>query len=309
MAKHPGISNIQQPPSIGALTVTWNRRSDVLECIDSLYHCDYPNLVIYAVDNASSDDTLQAIADNFPSVILIKSEENLGFAAGNNLGLAKILEDGLDAAFLINDDAVVAVDALKELTASLYSDPQIGAVTPKIVLHSNPSMIWSAGGMIDTNTGISTQLHYGEPDFQQADEVSDIDYAIGCAVLVKTDVIRKVGLLDPRFFMYYEETDWCRRIRSAGYRILYVPQGYVKHKATLTSNGRNQASYYYSRNRLLYLHTSGMKASRIAWIAATDLLRSAVAHTVKGRRREGRLIARGIADYYSNTFGKLQDGT
>lgn len=293
-------------PSVGVLIVTLNRKDDLLECIGSVFATGYPRMIVYVVDNASTDGTLEAVKAKFPDVRMIRSEENLGFAGGNNLGLSWVIEDGMDAVFLVNDDVVISKDSIEMLVRSTFSKPDVGITAPKVVLHSDPSIIWSAGGLIDPDSGIATQRFYGEVDLQQADDVTEIDYAVGCAMLVKTAAICHVGLLDSRFFTYYEEADWCRRIREIGYRILYVPKSKVSHKVTLQSNGRNQASYYYARNRLLYLQCAGLSKIKIAGIAILDLLRSATVHAAKGRRHQSRLIAKGVADYYTNTFGKLR---
>ena len=305
--KPENLSSVECTPMIGVLIVTWNRREDVLECIDSVLRSSYPRLAVYVVDNASTDGSSQAIAERYQDVRLIRSEENLGFAGGNNLGLAETLDDGMEAVFLVNDDAVLAKDTVSKLIDGGFADPAVGVLAPKVLIHAEPGVIWSAGGRIDSN-GISVQRHYGEADNGQADEPAEIDYAVGCAMLVKADIIRKVGVMDPRYFMYYEEVDWCRRIRQAGYRILYVPGSRVLHKVTLKGGGNNRAAYYFARNRLLYLNSGGVPQSKISWIALSDILRSAAAHAVKGRSDESRMMIRAVVDYYSNTFGKFREG-
>lgn len=293
-------------PMIGVLIVTRNRRDDLLDCIDSVFRSTYPRLAVYLVDNASADGSCEAIAERHPEVCLIRSEENLGFAAGNNLGLPKLLEDGMDAVFLLNDDVVIAEDTVDQL-ATRFDDPSIGVLAPKVLVYSNPNMIWAAGGMVDSRTGVAIQRHYGETDQGQADQITEVDYAVGCAMLVKSEVIRRVGLLDSRYYMYYEESDWCRRIRRAGYRVLYVPESRVWHKVSLSDEGRNDATYYFARNRLLYLSAGGSHPARVAWIALSDVLRSAAVHAVKGRTRQSGLMVRAVVDYYSRNFGKLGD--
>lgn len=290
---------------VGALVVTWNRRDDALDCLGSLFRSSYPDLTVYVVDNASEDDTRDAIACTYPQVRLIRSDQNLGFAGGNNLGMRAIMADGLDAIFLVNDDVVVSPDAVSVLVKPL-SDPHVGVTAPKVLVHSAPDVIWSAGGTIHPSSGVATQRFYGELDSGQADEIADVDYAVGCAMLVRSDVIRKVGSLDTSYFMYYEEADWCRRIRAAGYRILCVPQSRVWHKVSIGDNGRNNAAYYCSRNRLLFLRTAGATPGRIAWITFSDILRSAVVHAAKGRVHESRLLVKAVLDYYRNRLGAAE---
>ncbi len=288
---------------IGVLIVTWNRRADVLDCIRSVLRSDRSDLSVYVVDNASTDGTSDIIASEFPQVILIRSEENLGFAAGNNLGLTRMLRDGMDAAFLLNDDAIIAEDTISSLLDAGFDRPDVGAMAPKILLHSEPGTIWSAGGSVDLRTGVAVQRFYGEPDDGRADSPSEIEYAVGCAMLIKADVIRRVGMLDADYYMYYEEADWCRRIRAAGYRIFYAPQSRVWHKVEMDRKISDQAVYYYARNRLLYLGRSGASPARLVW-AGAGILRSALGHAAHGRMHESRLMLRGVADYYSKSFGK-----
>ena len=295
-------------PAVGTLIVTWNRRRDLLECVESVLRSTYPSLTVYVVDNASTDSSSCAIRQEFPGVRIIRSPENLGFSGGNNLGLALMISDGIEAAFLINDDLIVEEDTIEKLVSNGFHDPKVGILAPKVLLHSQPGVIWSAGGTVDPVSGVAAQRHCGETDAGQAEVPIEVDYAIGCAMLVKTEAIRRTGLIDPRYFMYYEEADWCRRMAQAGYKVLYVPQSRVRHKVTLSNNGRNHAPYYFSRNRLLYLETGGAGPARIAWVAFSDILRSAAVHAIKGRADRSRLMLKGVADYYLRNFGRMGSG-
>lgn len=290
-------------PLIGVLVVTWNRKDDLLDCLRSVAASDYHDLAVYVVDNASEDGTAPAVLREFPDVRLIRSEENLGFAGGNNLGLDQMISDGVDAAFLLNDDAVVAEDTLIRLVEGFH-DPSIGVLGPRILFHSEPDTIWAAGGMVDARTGIAVQRFYGELDTGQADDAVDVDYAVGCAMLVKTDAIRHVGLLNTDYYMYYEEADWCRRVRDAGYRVRYIPGSRVLHKVGRARDTRPHTVYYCARNRLLYLRRSGARPARVAR-AATGIARSVLGHAVHGRTDECRMMMRAVADYYSGRFGRL----
>lgn len=296
-------------PSVGALIIAWNRRDDVIDCIESLVNSGYPRLAIYVVDNASTDGTSELVASRYPQVIIMRSETNLGFAGGNNLGMQRIIDDGMDAVFLLNDDAVVEGNAIGILTANGYSDKSVGILSPKILLHSDPEVIWSSGGNVDPRSGITEQRQYGQKDDLADNRVTEIDYAVGCAMLVKSEVIKQVGMLDERYFTYYEETDWCRRIRNAGYKILYIPESRVRHKVPLIVKNRNNAAYYYTRNRLLYLNSAGAPDIRIIWIAISDLLKTAASYSIKGRLNEGKLVLKGVIDYYTKRFGRMGDRT
>lgn len=293
---------------IGVLIVTWNRIADLRECLRSVMQSDYRGISVYVVDNASSDGTSVMVAQEFPTARLVCAKENLGFAAGNNLGLSLMLRDGVDAVLMLNDDTVVAEDAISALVAGGFHDPSVGVLASKVLFHSDPETIWSAGGAVDLRTGVAVQRLHGEQDDAQTDEPVEVQYAVGCAMLVKADVIRKVGLFDTDYYMYYEEADWCRRIREAGYKVIYVPRSRVRHKVGVSRNTSNHVIYYFARNRLLYMRKSGVHRVRIAWVAVSGIWRSALGHAAHARIRESRLMLRGVADYYGNRFGKFEEG-
>lgn len=298
-------NTVRRQQRVGALVVNWNRKQETLECISSLFGSTYPALVVYVVDNGSTDGSAEAIAERYPIVRRIRSEENLGFAQGNNLGLAAMMADEIDLAFLVNNDVIVSHDALEWLVAGMRGYPDAGVFSPKVLLYSKPDVIWSAGGMLDPETGVAKQRHYGEKDVGQVETPCEVDYAVGCAMLVKMEAIRRAGLMDARYFMYYEEAEWCRRIHQAGYKIIYAPLSEVWHKVELDDESRNDSPYYFSRNRLLFLDTGGAPRKKIARVAVTDLLRTAVVHAAKGRLRRSRLMVRGLLDFYSGRFGRL----
>jgi GT2 family glycosyltransferase len=294
-----------ESPGITILLVNWNGKTDTLACLDSLRHLTYPHYTVMVVDNGSTDGSQEAIASAYREVRLIETGENLGFGGANNVGILESLRCGADAVLLLNSDTVVAPDFIEPLVNTLFSDPKIGAVNPKIYYHSQPEVIWSAGGMIHPGTAVATQRHVDEQDNGQADAPADIDYAVGCAVMVRRDAIEKAGLLDESFFMYYEEAEWCRRMRESGYRIVYVPESKLWHKVSATmEHAPERMLYYFCRNRLLYLRRSGAGGARQAWIIVKDFLRMALAYRLRRQPKRSKAVLRAITDFCVGRFGK-----
>ena len=291
-------------PNVGIVIVNWNGKQVTLECLESLRLVTYANHTVILVDNGSTDGSREAIAKGFPEVTLIDSGSNLGFSGGNNIGIKRALDDGADAVLLLNNDTVVAPDFLEPLVAALTSDSMIGAVNSKIYYHAEPEKIWSAGGMIDWSTGITHQRFVDEIDSGQADECVDIDYAVGCAVMARREAIERAGVLDDDFFLYYEETEWCQRIRRAGFRIVYVPASRVWHKVSTIVSNPERLIYYYCRNRLLFLKRTGAGAGVLAGIIVSHFGRMAASFFVRGKTSHGWAVVRGVTDYCVGRFGK-----
>lgn len=257
-------------PRIAILILCFNGRSDTLACLGSLAQLTYPSdrVDTIIIDNASTDGTSAAVQSRYPNITLIETKANLGFAAGNNAGLHYVLAHGYDYVLLLNNDTEVAPDLIEQLVSVAESEPAIGVVGPTICYYNRPDIIWSAGGHIDWQHGTSSMNRLGLPIDTSHTQPKDVDFVSGCALLCKCAILEQIGLLDERFFMYYEETEWCVRATRAGFRIVHAPQARVLHKIPLDARAEQPyVAYYMTRNRLLFLQVAG--AGLAAWINAT----------------------------------------
>jgi GT2 family glycosyltransferase len=238
---------------VAVVVLNWNGGEDTLDCIRSLQRLDYPDYEIIVVDNASTDGSPQTIRREFPRLALVENDRNLGFAEGNNIGIRIALNKGSGYVLLLNNDTVVDPEILNVLVEAAEKDATIGFLGPKIYYHSEPRKIWFAGGVVDWRNGRAVHLGMGEEDVGQFGQQAEVDYITGCALFFRAEVCEKVGLMDSRFFLYYEETDWCARAKRAGYRIVFVPTAKVWHKISVSTGGAESAVgyYYYARNKLL----------------------------------------------------------
>jgi GT2 family glycosyltransferase len=277
-------------PDVAVVILSWNRAGDTLECLRSLARLEYPDLAVTVVDNASTDGSPALLRAHFPDLDLVENERNLGFAAGNNVGIARALDRGADYVFLLNNDTEVAPGMLGALVDVAESDPAIGMVGPKILYYDPPDLVWSAGGVVD---GRGRAAHPGadQPDDDTPASPRDVDYVTGCGLLVKRAVIEAVGAFDERFFAYFEETEWCARARRAGFRVVYAPSARMWHKIQPGARAHSRLYLYLmARNRLLYLRCGGARPWTIG-AATLDLLRTAVSWWLRPRHQEMRPFA------------------
>jgi GT2 family glycosyltransferase len=240
---------VNAAPPVTVILVNWNGREVTLDCLASLRRATYPALRVLLVDNASTDGSVQEVRSRFPEVEVLEMEANLRFAGGNNAGMRHALESAAEYLVLLNNDTVVDPGFLEPLVARMASDPGTGMVAPKIFYHATPEVIWFAGGAISMWTGTMRHIGIREVDRGQHDRPGDIEYATGCCVMVRSSVVRRVGMLDESFFIYGEDADWSMRVRRAGYSVLYEPASKVWHKISVSSGGHLSA--FKLRNKFL----------------------------------------------------------
>jgi GT2 family glycosyltransferase len=242
-------------PRVVVIVLNWNGREDTLGCLKSLQDQDYLNWEPLVVDNGSEDGSVDAIHKAFPKVQVIEAGRNLGFTGGNNLGITAALERGAEFILMLNNDTTVARDLLTSFVGAAKEHPDAGVFGAKIYFLGDPQRLsyagtrWNATGWDFDHIG-KGMLDNGV-DFEQ---VQDTEYAHGCAMFFRASAARAVGLLDDRFFIMYEEVDWCFRAKKAGFRCLFVPQAKVWHQVSATFTGQRSMLYEYfiMRNRLLW---------------------------------------------------------
>jgi GT2 family glycosyltransferase len=236
------------------IVLNWNGREDSIACLESLKKVDYPNYDVMLVDNGSVDGSAAAISRRFPGLEIIETGRNLGFAEGNNTGIRIALDRGVNYVFLLNNDTVAHPSLLRELVAAGQRCPEGGIFSAKIYHHAQPTRIWY-GGAAWHERWMRFQHFHDEADIRADDRgVAAVDYACGCALLARSAMLRKVGLLDPRFFLTFEDTDLCFRARRAGFAVYYVPAAVLWHKISASFGGAESPLhlYFMTRNLLLW---------------------------------------------------------
>ncbi len=301
--------NLHSAPLVYTIIVNWNGKADTLACLDSLSKIDYRNMRILVVDNGSHDGSADAIQTQFPQLEFRQNHRNFGFVGGNNAGMKHAMSVGADYVLLLNNDTLVSQDFLTRLVDVAEKDYQVGALGPTIYYHETPEVIWSAGGEIDWRNGSTKMTGIGEVDSGQfGTEPREVDFITGCAMLVKTDILKKVRLLDDSFFMYYEEVEWCVRFQRAGYAINHVPTAKIWHKINPEAREASASVHYYmTRNRLIFLKKT--RANWRAWGVTLfgDYLRTLVSWSIRPQWRNKALqrkaMIAAICDFFLGKSG------
>lgn len=248
---------------VSFITICYNGYDDTCELIESLRK--YVHSVSYeiiVVDNASREDEAAKIKEKYPFVTTLRSDTNGGFSGGNNLGIK--VANG-QYIFLINNDTYVESDGFHNLIERLESGNDIGAVSPKIRFAFPPQNIQFAGFTpLSTITIRNEVVGFGHPDDGSFDTAHTTPYLHGAALMVKREVIEKVGLMPEVYFLYYEEVDWCTRMTDAGYELWYEPRCTVFHKESQSTGQLSKLrTYYMTRNRLLYTRRNRTGSQRL----------------------------------------------
>ena len=259
------------------------------------------------VDNASTQDEVAYIQKNYPIVRVIRSKKNLGFAGGNNLGIKAAKGKYI---FLINNDTIFKANNVQLLIDRLESSPMIGIVCPKIRFSWGNNPIQFTGYTpLSKVTVRNKSIGFGEEDRGQYNTPHSTPYAHGAAMLIKRDVIDKVGLMPECYFLYYEELDWSIMITRAGYEIWYEPACTIYHKESQTT-GLNSPlrTYYITRNRLLLVKRNWGSITKyisyfylIILVASRDIIKN----TIKGHFVHVKAIIKGIYDFNNSQFSVL----
>lgn len=248
--------NEQKTPTTVVVVLNWNSREMTANCIRSLEQMQADSYEIAVVDNGSSDDSVQYLRCRFPEIVILPQERNLGFAAGCNIGIRFALERHAKYVLTINNDTIVDAGLLKELLASAQEHAEAAMVSPKIYFADLPDRLWWAGGTFSLWTGIAKHIGRKERDRSEFDQDAPIDWATGCAILFRCDVLKQTGLFDELFFAYAEDVDLSLRIKDAGYEIWYAPKAKLWHKEGFVSRknaGESFRKYLSTRNALLLM--------------------------------------------------------
>ena len=245
---------------VSIITINYNGLADTCALIDSIPFND-ESLEVIVVDNASREDEASIIGQRYPQVKVIRSERNLGFAGGNNLGIKAATGKYL---YFVNNDTLF-VSSIKPLIQRLESSPQIGMVCPKIRFAWGDNPIQYAGYTpLSSVTMRNRSIGFGETDHGQYDTPHSTPYAHGAAMMVKREAIERAGIMPECYFLYYEELDWSMMIRRAGYDIWYEPAATIYHKES-QSTGQNSPlrTYYITRNRLIFVQRNNPLSTRL----------------------------------------------
>ncbi len=295
-------------PKVSIITINFNGTAVTAELLQSLEKITYPDIEVVVVDNSTKTPGHE-LPIRFPWIKYLETGENRGFAGGNNQGIELATGDYI---FLLNNDTEVAPDFLEPLVARMQSDTTIGVVCPKILYFDEPDTIQFAGFLpINPITGRGFSIGYLEKDKGQYNEARPTSRAHGAAMMFSRAAMEKVGLMAELFFLYYEEMDYCERFKRAGYTIWYEPKSKIWHKESIsTGKGSTLKTYYYGRNRLLYLRRNTFGFQRVLMYLYYFIIavpKNLLGYLIKGDTAHLKAFWQGLAWNFSNGSADIHD--
>lgn len=295
---------------IAVVVLSYNSREYIARCLDSLQDLDRgkEKVEVWVVDNASTDGSAEYLRDKYPGYKLVVNQENQGYAEGNNVGIRHARAWGADWIWIVNPDIKLGKKSLTALLQFVKNRPQSGIVGSKVYyepgFETHPEryeksqlgqILWYAGGEMDWDNVYSVHRGLDEVDSGKYDRLERTEFVTGASMLLRSKMLQQVGLLDPKYFLYYEENDLCQRALRAGWQLWYVSKSQVWHaNAQATGMGSPLVDYYTTRNRMLF----GMRWAPIK--SKLSLVKESVRLLISGRPWQKR----GELDFYLGRFGK-----
>ena len=270
-------------PRVAVIVVDWNRPIETTACLRSLRESQYQDLIVVLVDNGSDQSSESEYRDILPRLVYRRLERNRGFAAGCNAGIAVARELGADYALLLNNDAEVALGAAGHLVNCADENPSFCALTAAVYSLEDRRSLWHAGARTLVVWPFARRI--GNEELKGQEPVS-VDFATGCALLLRMAALDVVGEMDERFFMFSEDNDLCLRMRRAGFRVGAVPSAVVWHRVASSVGEHSPArTWLRSRSRLLYFrkHARGLYLLTAAASTLFYLGRGILAGALRGR--------------------------
>lgn len=294
---------------VSIVILSYNNKKLIGQCLAALkkWVKNGEEIELIVVDNASNDDSVEYLR-KLKDIVLLESKENLGFAGGNNLGISYALDHKADYIMLLNNDVVIKNAFWQPLVEFLEENDKVGVVGPKIYFapgyefhreryspKERGRVIWYAGGEIDWDNVLAYHRGVDEVDRGQYDRPEETEFVSGCCLLARREVWEKVGLLDEKYFLYYEDSDFCLRAKKKGWQVFYFPGAKIWHlNAGSSSCGSPLQDYFITRNRLLF----GLRWA--PWRTKQALLRESFRLLLKGRKWQQI----GVRDFYLRRFGR-----
>lgn len=245
------------PPRVYTIVLNFMRSDDTLRCVESLRQSTYRNQFLVVVDNGSGDEAWEMLERGIGPAPIIRSDDNLGYAGGNNLGIRHALDRDADYLWILNPDTLVEPESLEHLVRTMSRFPEAGIVGSRLVREDDGTTVLFNGGTIDWEQGGKPVLpDMGKPEKEAATTVTSIDYASGASMLVRRQLFDEIGLLPEHYFLYFEETDFNVRAGRAGWKVLLEPRSRVLHfRRSWAAVPAPYYVYYFVRNRLLFGRT------------------------------------------------------
>jgi GT2 family glycosyltransferase len=292
-------------PMVGIVVVNWNKKRDLLRLLENLGRLDYPHYHVVVVDNASTDGSSDLVRTSHPSVTLLLNAINLGGTGGFSTGIDYCMARDFDYIWLLDNDALVEPDALSNLVAAASADSSTGVVGSKILNSEDPSFIVKLGARIDWREGLVRSVMQNVKNTSIEKDIIEVDYVPFCSALISRKCLIETGSLDNRFFIYWDDSDFCIRSGKKGFKTIVAINSIVYHPS-FTEKSRDQ-NYYLVRNALLFFskHLEGkVFVTTLSRVVGRFIKESVFASLTRDTRRS-RVIRNGVQDFLLGRFGRM----
>jgi GT2 family glycosyltransferase len=285
-----------QTESLGVISLNWKRAADTIACIESLKLQTLPDTQFIVVDNGSGEVEVELLKESLPYATLHSIKENLGFAAGFNAGIEKALSLGCDLILILNNDTIACPNMVSTLLKEIAS-PGTGVVAPVIYYHSNPTVIWSAGGNLLPILATTFVAHSRS---EKLKEPKQRTFLSGCCLLIRREVLLSIGGFDERFFMYYEDLDFFVRLLETDWLAKIVPGAKLLHRVSMSSGGEinEKERYLMAYSSVIYYkkHSNRQNFILIILFRGSSFVMNVLRMLVKGNIKGIKAYCKGIAD-------------
>jgi GT2 family glycosyltransferase len=265
--------------SVAVVIVNWQRPEDTLECIQSVLDSQGASVNVLVVDNGSGDDSVQRISAKYPNIEIIELQQNLGFAGGYNAGIARAIETEAANIFLLNNDAIVEPDTINTLLITPWN-----VAVPKIVYYNQPERIWAAGARWRSFPPAVVMIGYQKRDGASYEVSYPLEYATGCALMIRREVLKCIEGFDIEFENYMEDYDFTYRVRAAGFTMGYVPEARVRHKVSQSLGQASPQRWRYLGRNTVFFYRKNERFSTwtlrayLAWFVLRETMKGQIAH-------------------------------
>ena len=295
---------------VGIVICNWNKKDYVLKCIESVKQLNYKNYDITVVDNASTDGSVEAIEAKYPDITLIKNTENKGGSGGFNTGIKYMIEKGkYKYIYLLDNDVILDKNALYELVKAMELDNDLGIAGSKIYVMDTSNQIQELGAWIDWNKGYILPNKKGYIEKDEIIQNVEVDYVPACSLLVRTEAIQKAGIMDQKYFLYWDDIEWGYRIKSNGYKVKAISNSKVWHKMGVANKTSTLTTYYFWRNRIHFFnkYAPEEKWKGIMSIIFEDYFTGLYTSTFYGKKQTARSMYEAIKDGVNGRRGKAKE--
>lgn len=295
---------------VSIVICNYNKKEYVLKCIASVLESSFKDFDIYVVDNASTDGSVQAIKEKFnDEVSLIENKQNLGGSGGFNTGIKCVINKGYKYIYLLDNDVIIDEHALENLVNYMELNSNIGAAGSKIYSLDNPEIVQEFGSYIDFNDFNMRLMNKGSIDLKKEKIDIKCDYVPACSALFRVEALKKSGIIDEKYFVYWDDIDLGYRLKLLGYEVSAVSNSKVWHKGGGTVRTNTFGTYYFWRNRV-HFFAKYINENQIEAFASkifNEIFQAVYSCNYIGKYSSARTIIIAVDDALSSVRGKTSD--